>query len=112
VQAHHEDAGRLPAQIERRVGRAEQFDQFIADDLDDLLAGLDAAHDLLADGLLFHRLDEIPGHLEIDIGFEQGHAHLAEGVRDVVLGDFAETAQVFERLLKFAAERVEHGRGG
>ena len=46
--------------------------------------------------------------LEIDIGLQQRHAHLAQGVADVGLGDFAQAAQIAEGVLKFLAQRVEH----
>ena len=100
MQTDHHHAGGIAAEIQAGVGRAEQFHQFVVDDLDDLLAGLDALDDLLADGLGLDALDEIAGDLEIDIRLEQRHAHLAQGIGDVGLGDFAEAAQVFERVLE------------
>jgi hypothetical protein len=51
--ADHHDATGIAAQSQAGVGRAEQFDQFIVDDLDDLLARLNALDDLLAEGLGF-----------------------------------------------------------
>ena len=47
VQADHQHAARVAAQAQTGVGRAEQFDQFVVDNFDDLLAGLDALDDLL-----------------------------------------------------------------
>ena len=94
--------------FERGVGRAEQIDEFIVDDFDDLLAGMDALDDFLAEGLGFDAVDEIAGDLEIDIGFEKSHTDLAEGVRDIGLGDFTEAAQVLEGVLELAGKRIEH----
>ncbi len=51
----------------------------------------------------FDALDEIAGDLEIHVGFEQRHAHFAQGVADVGLGNFAEAAQVAEGVLELAA---------
>ena len=57
---------------------------------------------------VFDALDEIAGDLEIDVGLQQRHAHFAQGVADVVLGNFAEAAQILESVLELAAERIEH----
>ena len=78
------------------------------DDLDDLLPGLNTHQDVFAERLGLDPFDEIAGHLEIDIGLQQGHAHFAQGLAHVVLGNLAEAAQVLERLLELAAERIEH----
>src|SRR2546430_9810187 len=40
VQTDHHQAGGIAAQLQDRVLRAEQFDQFVVNDFDDLLAGL------------------------------------------------------------------------
>ncbi len=94
----------MPLRFKRGVGRAEQVDQFIVDDFDDLLAGMDALDDFLAEGLGLDAVDEIAGDLEIDVGFEQRHADFAQGIGDVGLGNFAEAAQVFEGVLELAAQ--------
>ena len=72
-------------------------------DFDDLLAGLDALDDFLAERFDFDAFDEIAGDLEIDVGFEQSQTHFAEGIADVGLGNFAEPAQIAEGVLEFAA---------
>ena len=93
VQTDHQDAAGIAAEIQRGVGRAEQVHEFVVDDFDDLLAGLDALDDFRADGLGFDALDEIAGDLEIHVGFQQRHADLAQGIGDVGLGNFPEPAQ-------------------
>ena len=103
VQTDHQDATGAAAEIQPGVGRAEQVHEFVVDDFDDLLAGLDALDDFRADGLGFDALDEIAGDLEIHIGFQQRHADLAEGVGDVGLGNFSEPAQISEGVLELAA---------
>jgi len=103
VQADHEDATGIAAELNAGIGGAEQFDKFVVDDLNDMLAGLDAEKDFLADGLVFDALDEIASDLEIDVGFEEGQTDFAEGLADVFLRDFAEAAQVLEGLLKLGA---------
>jgi hypothetical protein len=109
VETHHENAGRIPAELDGGVGRAKEIDHFILNDFDDLLTGLDALNDFLPQSLGFDLFDKIAGNLELDISFEQSHADLAQGVADVGLGDFAQAAQVAEGGLQFAAQRIEHG---
>ena len=83
--------------------RAEQFGEFVGNDFDDLLAGLDAGDDFRAERLGFDALDEIARDLEIHVGFEQRHADFAQGVAGVGLGNFAEAAQILEGVLELAA---------
>src|SRR5205814_1983266 len=72
-------------------------------------AGLDALNDLLAQGLFFDSLNKVARDLEIHVCVQQGHAHFAQRIGDVGLGNLSEPAQVFEGILELAAERVEHG---
>ena len=83
VQPHHQDGGGTPFELKAFVFRSEQGGELVRNDFDDLLAGLDALEDLLADRLLFDLVDEPLGDLKVDIRIEQRHAHLAEGVADV-----------------------------
>ncbi len=103
VQTDHQDATRIRVEFERGIFGTEQVHEFIVDDFDDLLAGLDALNDLGADGFGFDALDEVAGDLEIHVGLQQRHADLAQGIGHVGLGDFSEPAQVPERVLEFAA---------
>ena len=93
----------IAVELQPRVGRAEQVHEFVVDDFDDLLAGLDAGDDLRAERFGFDALDEIAGDLEIHVGLQQRHADLAQGIGDVGLGNFAEAAQIAEGVLEFAA---------
>jgi hypothetical protein len=115
MEADHQDARRVARGPERGICRAEQFNQFVMDDFDDLFAGFDALDDLQADGLFLHPIDKVAGHLEIDVGIEEGEADLAQRLGNVGFRDPAESAQVAEDLLKFLAEGIEHAeqrRGG
>ena len=103
VQADHQHAARVAAQLQARVGRAQQLHQLVVDDLDDLLARLNALDDLLAEGLGLDALDEIARDLEIHVGFQQGQPHFPQGFARVGLGDLAEAAQVPESVLQLAA---------
>ena len=50
---------------------AEDADQFFVDDADHRLGGSERLQDILTDGALAHRGDEILDDLEVDVGFEQ-----------------------------------------
>src|SRR2546423_14109223 len=76
--------------------------------LNDLLAGRDAAQDFLAESLLFDPANEILRDLEIDVRFEQRQAHLPERVIDVGLADRPMTAKILEDVLKLVAELRKH----
>ena len=87
---------------------AEDLDEFLVDDLDDLLGGRKRGQDFLAHGLRFDVLDELLDHPEIDVGFEQRHADFAQGALHVFGRELAFAAQVLENPLQFIREVVEH----
>ena len=68
---------------------AQHVDQRVVDDLDDLLAGGDRLGDRLALGLVAHRLHEVAGDRQRDVGLEQRRADLAQCGRDVLVGQRA-----------------------
>ena len=53
---------------------AHQGGQLLVDDLDHLLGGGQAFHDLLAHGPLGHLVAEVFGHFIVDVGFQQGRS--------------------------------------
>jgi hypothetical protein len=94
-----DDGRRLRGHREAVAAAAEQLDHFVVDDLDDLLAGRDGAKHLLARGLGPDLLDEGPDDLEVDVRLQEGDAHLAERLLDVLLAEPS-----------VAPEAVEDGR--
>ena len=66
--------------LQRRGGgvAGKDADQFVMDDLHDLLAGGDRLGDGLAAGLVLDAPDEVAGDGERDVGFQQGDADLAQ----------------------------------
>ena len=68
---------------------ADQFDQPVMNDFYDLLSGRNAFEDLPADRPHPHILGEILGHLEIHIGFQEGHANFLERGVDIFLSQDA-----------------------
>jgi hypothetical protein len=69
----------------RRALGAEHLDQFVMDDLDHHLAGLDRLEDLGTDGLFADTIGEGAHDFERDVGFDQRTANLAQGRRDIRL---------------------------
>jgi hypothetical protein len=63
----HDHVRRRAGQVQRR-GIAQGVDQFFVDDLDHLLGGRQAAHDLGADGAFFDALDKGTDHFIVDVG--------------------------------------------
>jgi len=110
VEADHQDLER-PRGGEVGGAFAEETDQFVVDDLDDLLAGGDALEDLLADALLLYALDEVACDLEVDVGGEERGAHLLERLRQF-LGKFADAAEVAEGGAEFFVSDSNMGGKG
>jgi hypothetical protein len=109
LEARHQDHGRR-ARRERQPGRlpAHQRGQLVADDLDDLLAGVELARHLDALGALAHARGELLDDLEVDVGLEQRETDLAHRGLDVVVGQRAALADARERALELLGEGVEH----
>ncbi len=86
LEAHqHDDRGRMRRHCQAMTRAAEQLDQLVANDLDDLLARRERGEHVLADGFDADALDEALDDLEIDVGFEKSHAHFAQGLLDILL---------------------------
>ena len=109
LQAGHEDhRGRLGGEFEARGVFAEQRDQLVADDLDDLLGGRERGKHFGADGFLADVLDELVDDVEVDVGFKQGHADFAQRFGDVFFGERALAAKVLEDALQFVGKVLKH----
>ena len=79
---------------------AQHVDQFVADDLDHLLARTQALEHILADGLCPHGVGELLDDFEIHIGFEQSDADFLERFIDVLFAQAAFALQVLECALQ------------
>ena len=58
------------------------------------LSRCQGADHVLADSFVAHRGNEIPDHRQRDVGFEERHAHLAQHVLDVLVGDSRRSAHL------------------
>jgi len=89
---------------------AEQADEFVVDDLDDLLPGGDGLEHVLANALLLHAFDKFTGDPEMDVGREEGGPHFLQRCRHVFFGKFADDAQIAEGAAEFVGKGFEHGK--
>src|SRR5581483_5138497 len=90
------------------IDRAHQPDEFLVDDLDDLLGGVDPGEHVLADGLGLDAADEVGDDVVIDVGLDERLADLAEPLADVVGGQPAAAAELLERLAERPGNAFEH----
>jgi hypothetical protein len=88
LQAGHQDHGRrLGGQVDVGHALAHRGGQFLVHDAHQRLARVERAGHLLAQRLVLDAGDEVAHHGQRHVGLEQGHAHLAQHVLHVALGD-------------------------
>ena len=88
---------------------AEDADELVVDDLDDLLGGVEGAADLGTERPLAHRGGELPHHRQRDVGVEQGDPDVADRRVDVGLGQAALAPEALEGDGQAVREAGEHG---
>src|SRR5262249_22024024 len=88
---------------------AQQFHELVVHDLHHLLRRRQRFQHILTDRFHLHPVDEAADDLEVDVGFEEGHPNLAEGLLDVVFAEPALAAQTVEDCGQSCAQRGEHG---
>src|SRR5262249_15058127 len=84
-------------------------DEFVVNDLDDLLAGVEGAEDFLADGAFGDALDESVGDGEVHVGIEQRAADLLHALADVGFGDAPAAAQLLQPFAQGFLDAFKHG---
>jgi len=109
LQAHqHHDRRRVGRHRQAVGGAAEQLHQLVAHHLDHLLPGRQRLEHVLPDRLDADPVDEALHDLEIDVGLQQGHAHFAQGLLDVLLRQPAESAEPIEDAGQTVGQAIEH----
>lgn len=96
-------------QVDGGLVAAEEGGEFVLEDFDNLLAGFDGLENVCALGLFLDVVDEVFDDAEFDIGFEKGQADVAEGVGDILFGDFSDTPEVPEGFVEAVSEIGKHG---
>ena len=89
---------------------AHQCSEFALHHADQRLTGREAAHHILTERLFLHLGDEIAHHRQRHISLEQGNAHLAQGVLNIVFGQTRLTAQGLDDARQALGQVVEHGK--
>ncbi|CAH0282124.1 hypothetical protein SRABI128_03676 [Microbacterium sp. Bi128] len=92
----HNDGGSGLGQADPAGLAAEDLDEFLVDDLHDLLARVQRPGDLGAEGTLAHAAGEFPDHGNSDIGVQEGTPDLADCGVNVRLGQAALATQILE----------------
>ena len=106
--AEHEHRGRLGFDVDAYgLVAAHELGEGFVYDLDDLLGGGQAFHNLLAHGPLGDPGDEVLGHLIVYVGLQQGGANLTHGSLDVRLGELTLAPQPFEHARKTFGKRFK-----
>jgi len=90
----------------------EDVGEFVADDLDDLLARIERLRQLETHGLLADSFDNGAGDSDVDVGLKQRRADLAQDLVDIAVGQAAFAAQLLEDAIKTIGQCVKHARSG
>ena len=56
--------------------------------------------------------EDVPDDAEVGIGHEQGHAHVAQGLHDVLLVELADAGELLPGVREALGQGLEHGGGG
>ena len=88
---------------------AEQLQQLVADDLEHLLIGRELQQDFGAERLGADVREQLVGHVDVDVAFEQRFANAGERGVQVLFVELALAAQVLEDALEFFCEVFKHG---
>ncbi len=111
MQARDQDHGRGVERQTQGLGLAcapQHLHQAVIDDLDHLVGRLDRTDHRLAGGRHARLVDEFAHHRQGDVGFKQGHAHLAHGLVHVLLGQHAPARKPVENVREPLVQTFEH----
>ena len=101
---------RRRARGEQRLGVfAEKIEQFVANNLDDLLVGRKLQHDFGAESLGADVGEEFVRDANVDVAFQQGFADFSERGVQVLVGELALPAQILESSLQLVCQVLKHG---
>ena len=104
----HDHRRRALGQVEPPGLAAEDADEFVIDDLDDLLAGVERGRDLLGQCPFADPAGEGAHDRQSDVGIEQGTSDLTDGGIDVGFGQPALAAQILESRGEPVGQGVKH----
>ena len=90
------------------MAATHEVGEFPVHDTDQGLARSQRADDLLADGLGPNLRDEVLDHRQSDVGLQQRHAHLAQCLLDIVLGQAGLATQFLDDTGEALGKVVQH----
>ncbi len=100
--------GWLRPKLETGPSAPHEFDELVVDDGNENLARGQAGRDLLPLGFFLDAIEEGLDDREGDVGLQQRHPDLAQGLGDVLLADTTLTTQVLDGLGEFLTQVFEH----
>ena len=103
--AHHDDRGRAVCHFQFGVGGAHQRDEFVVDDFNDLLGGVEAFEDLLPHRLFGNIGNEFFGDENVDVRLQKRHAHLAHRALDFQFGQTAVLGEFGKNVIESVGQR-------
>jgi hypothetical protein len=98
------DSRRLLRELQLCLTSAQELDQLVTNNLDDLLPGSEGFYDFLAQCALFHSLDEILRDLEVNIGIKESIPDLPARLFEVPFGHAALATKVPENFLQLVGQ--------
>ena len=109
VEANHQDGvGLARAMVEPVRAATENLRKLFVGNPDDLLARCQALEQAFLQNAVSDTFDEIAGHPEVDIRFQQRHPHLSEGRVDVLLSQSPLVSQAVEHTGEFFRQNFKH----
>ena len=96
----HDDGRRIRTDVETALRPPHQCGEFLVDDLNDRLCSGEGIKHILSDRAFLDAFHKVLDDLEIDIGLEECHAHLAHRIIDIFLCQLAVSAHFFENALQ------------
>ena len=105
----HDDGRRALRELELTGVAAEDRHELLVDDLDDLLGRVERPADLRAGRPLAHGGGELLDDGQRDVGVDERHPDVSDGLVDVGLGEATLAAEVLEGPGQAVGEAVEHG---
>ena len=107
---HEHDGGRLAGVGDLDRLAAEDGDELLVDDLDDLLRRVQRLRQVHADGALADAVEHRADDLEVDVRLEQRDPDLAQDLVDVLLAEPPLAAELLEDPVEPVGQCLEHER--
>ena len=119
LQAGEHDRGHATRLLKGSVDGAHQLDELFFADLYEVLPGrdlvlaattiFDPRLDLFAEGAFFYAIEERTRDLEVDVGFQKRHAHIAQRFIDAFFIEFANALESVGGVFESLRDGLEHG---